>query len=75
VAHIEDAANELVGRYNIMENNAYQGLRHGCLNHIFELAKILCQVRPEPVVPNRKSTAAGTAPAPRKTSRKCGHGR
>jgi hypothetical protein len=29
VMQIENAANELVGRYNIAEHNAYQGLRYG----------------------------------------------
>jgi hypothetical protein len=50
VVRIEDAAKELVGRYNITEHNAYQRLQHGWLNRIFELAGILCQPRPEPVV-------------------------
>jgi hypothetical protein len=35
VACIRDAADDLVGRYNITERNAYQGLRHGQLNCIF----------------------------------------
>jgi hypothetical protein len=42
VVHIEDAANELGGRYNIMEHNAYQGLRRRRLNRIFEFTRILC---------------------------------
>jgi AmiR/NasT family two-component response regulator len=46
VAHIEDATNELVARYNISEHTAYQGIRHGWLNRVFELAIILCQPRP-----------------------------
>jgi hypothetical protein len=50
VAHIEKAKNELVGRYNLTEHNTYQGLQHGRLNRIFELAGILCQPRPEPIV-------------------------
>jgi hypothetical protein len=29
VMQIQNAANELVGRYNIAEHNAYQGLRYG----------------------------------------------
>jgi hypothetical protein len=41
VALIEDARNESVGRYNITEHNAYQGIRHWWRNHIFELARIL----------------------------------
>jgi hypothetical protein len=40
---VENAANRLVGKYNIMEHKSYQGLRHGRLNRIFELARILCQ--------------------------------
>jgi hypothetical protein len=64
VARIEDAANELVGRYNITEHNAYQGLRHGRLNHIFELAGILCRPRPERIMRKHKSTATETTSAP-----------
>jgi hypothetical protein len=50
VVRIKDTANELVGRYNIMEYNAYHGLRHGRLNRIFELVEILCQPHPKPVM-------------------------
>jgi hypothetical protein len=50
VVRIEAAANELVGRYNIMKHKAYQGLWHGLLNRIFELVRILCQPHPEPVM-------------------------
>jgi hypothetical protein len=67
VVCIEDAANLLVGRYNIAEHTAYQGLQHGRLNRIFELAGILCLSQPEPVVWKRKLAAAGAAPVPRKT--------
>jgi hypothetical protein len=49
VAHVENAANLLVGNYNIVEHKAYQGLRYSRLNHIFELARVLCQPRPEPI--------------------------
>jgi hypothetical protein len=64
VAQIENAVNELVGRYNIAKHNAYQGLRYERLNHVFELAGILCQPCPEPVGRKRKvkSSAAVTAP-------------
>jgi hypothetical protein len=41
VERIENATNELVGQYDIAEHNAYQGLRYGRLNRIFELAGIL----------------------------------
>jgi hypothetical protein len=34
VVRIVDAANELVGRYNIAQHTAYQGLQHGWLNYI-----------------------------------------
>jgi hypothetical protein len=75
VVRIEDAANELVARYNIMEHNAYQGLQHGRLNRIFELARILCQPCPKPVVRKHKSAAAGMTSTLRKTSGRCGHSR
>jgi hypothetical protein len=29
VAHVVDVANQLIGKYSIMEDNAYQGLQHG----------------------------------------------
>jgi hypothetical protein len=32
---IASAANLLVGNYNVMEHNAYQGLRHRRLNRVF----------------------------------------
>jgi hypothetical protein len=50
VAHIKKAANELVGRYNLMKHNAYQGLWHRWLNRIFELVGILYQPRSKLVV-------------------------
>jgi hypothetical protein len=34
-ARIASAANLLVGNYNVMEHNAYQGLRHRRLNRVF----------------------------------------
>jgi hypothetical protein len=34
-AHIEKAANELVGRFNLAEHKAYKGLRYGQFNHVF----------------------------------------
>jgi hypothetical protein len=49
VAHVENVVNLLVGNYNIVEHKAYQGLRYSRLNHIFELARVLCQPRPEPI--------------------------
>jgi AmiR/NasT family two-component response regulator len=50
VARITNAASLLVGNYNIAEQNAYKGLRHGRVNHMFELAGMLCQPRSEPLV-------------------------
>jgi hypothetical protein len=47
---IVNAANLLVGNYNIIEHNAYKGLRHGQLNHVFELVSLLCWPRLEPNV-------------------------
>jgi hypothetical protein len=73
--HIVNVANLLVGNYNVVEHNAYQGLRHGRLNRIFELARVLYQPRPEPIVQKHKPPAATLAPMPRETSGKCGHGR
>jgi hypothetical protein len=51
-----------------MEHNTYQGLPHRRLNRIFELAKILCQPCPEPIVRKRKSATTVMALVPRKTS-------
>jgi hypothetical protein len=74
-ARVKNVVNLLVGNYYIVEHKAYQGLRHGRLNRIFELARVLCQSRPEPIVRKRKSAATGVAPAQRKTSGKWGCGR
>jgi hypothetical protein len=75
VVHIENAMNLLVGNYNIAEHKAYQRPRHGRLNRIFELAGVLCQPRPEPIVRKCMSATMGMTPAPRKTSGKWGRGR
>jgi hypothetical protein len=76
VTWIENAVNELVGKYNIAENNAYQGLQYGRLNRIFELAKICSQPHPEPVGRKRKvkSYTTATTPVARKTSGILGRG-
>jgi hypothetical protein len=37
-----NAASLLVSNYNITKHNAYNGLWHGRLNRVFELAGILC---------------------------------
>jgi hypothetical protein len=54
-ARITNAMNLLVGNYNITEHNACQELRHGWVNHIFELVRVLCQPHPEPAVQKRMS--------------------
>jgi hypothetical protein len=71
-ARIEKNANKVIGRYNLAEHTAYQGLRHGRLNHVFELARFLCQPRPEPAGRKQKlkSSNVVTALAVRKTSGK-----
>jgi hypothetical protein len=43
-------SNLLVGNYCAMEHNTYMGLRHGRLNHIFELAGLPYQPCSKPVV-------------------------
>jgi hypothetical protein len=68
-----NATNLLVGNYNIPEHNTYKGLRHGRLNHVFELAGVLCQPHPEPIVQKHKPAVAAPAPAPRKTLEKWKH--
>jgi hypothetical protein len=69
-----NAANLLVGKYNVVEHNAYTRLQHGRHNHIFELAGVLCQPRLEPIPrkrkPTTKSLALALAPALQKTGRK-----
>jgi hypothetical protein len=62
------AACLLVGNYNIVEHNAYQGIRHGRLNRVFELAGELCQPHPEPIV--RKQKAVAPVPPPQKTGKR-----
>jgi hypothetical protein len=47
---VVNVANLLVGKYIIMEHNAYTGLRYGQLNRVFELAGVLCQPHVEPVL-------------------------
>jgi hypothetical protein len=65
-ARIANAVNLLVGNYNITEHNAYKGLRHGRLNCVLELARVLCQPRPEPIVWKRKPAIMALAPTLRK---------
>jgi hypothetical protein len=67
---IVNTANLLVGNYNVVEHNTYHGLQHGWLNHIFKLAGVLYQPRPDPIVWKRKPVAVTLALAPRKTSGK-----
>jgi hypothetical protein len=63
---IANVTNLLVANYNITEHNAYRGLRHGRLNHILELAGVLCQPQPKPIRWKCKSTAVAPALALRK---------
>jgi hypothetical protein len=63
-ARIVIAACLLVGNYNIVDHNAYEGLHHGRLNRVFELAGVFCQPRPEPIV--RKRKVAALVPPPQK---------
>jgi hypothetical protein len=53
------------------------GAQHlsGASAHIFELVRVLCQPRPEPIARKRKSAAAAPVPGMSKTSGKWGHGR
>jgi hypothetical protein len=75
VVRIGYATNQLIGKYNIAEHNTYQGLQHGRLNHIFELARVLCPTRLEPIMQKCKPAAAGMVLAPRKSFEKHGRGR
>jgi hypothetical protein len=52
---IMNAANLLVGNYNITKHNAYKGHWHGHLNRVFELAGVLCRPHPEPNVCNGRN--------------------
>jgi hypothetical protein len=73
---ILQAANLLVGNYSMMEHNACDGLCYGRLNLMFELAGVLCQLRPEPVAhaPRKwKAATATQAPAPKKATKKRKH--
>jgi hypothetical protein len=42
-------ANLLVDNYNVTEHNAYAGLQHGRLSHVFELVGMLYQPRLESI--------------------------
>jgi hypothetical protein len=44
--------NFLVGNYNAAGHNAYQGLQHGRLNHVFMLVGVLCQPNLNPLCRN-----------------------
>jgi hypothetical protein len=67
---IVNAAKLLVGKYNVLEHNAYTKLRHGQLNRVFELAGMLCQPHLEPIPIKRKATATSLASALQKTDQK-----
>jgi hypothetical protein len=58
---IVNAANLLVGKYNVVEHNAYTRLQHGQLNHVFELAGVLCLPRLKPIPRKRKATTTSFA--------------
>jgi hypothetical protein len=42
-----------------MGHNSCQGLQNGQLNRIFELAGVLCQLRPEPIVQKKQICYSG----------------
>jgi hypothetical protein len=69
-AQIVNVVNLLVGNYNITKHNACKGLWGGRLNRIFELAGVLCQPRPKPIVRKRKTAAAVFASTPKKATEK-----
>jgi hypothetical protein len=69
-ARIVSAANVLVGNYNITEDKASQGLRHGRLNRVFKLARVFYRPRPKPMVQKRKSASAVLALAQKGASGK-----
>jgi hypothetical protein len=55
---IASAANQLVGNYGVSKDRAYvTELLHSHLNHIFELAGVNYQSRPEPIAPMLKKSA------------------
>jgi hypothetical protein len=74
-ARMANAASLLVGNYNITEHNAYKGIRHGRLNRVFELASVVCQPCPEPIVRKRKAVVPLPAlvPPTQKTGKKWRH--
>jgi hypothetical protein len=61
---VMNVANMLVGKYNVVECNTYTRLWYGQLNRVFELAGVLCQPRPEPILRKRKAAGTTLAPAP-----------
>jgi hypothetical protein len=63
-ARMVNAASLLVGNYNITEHNTYKGIRHGRLNRVFELASVVCQPHPEPIVRKQKAVVPLPAPVP-----------
>jgi hypothetical protein len=69
-ARIASMGNQLVGNYRGLEHHACATqLLHNCLNHVFELAGVKYQPRPEPIarVPKkRKATGVSITPPPTK---------
>jgi hypothetical protein len=68
--------NQLVGNYRGLEHHACATqLLHNCLNHVFELAGVKYQPRPEPIarVPKkRKATGVSITPPRKRVARKSG---
>jgi hypothetical protein len=66
IAWIIVATNLLVGNYCLMKHNACIRLRHGQLNHVFELVGVLCRPHPEPIVcvSKKRQVAATVVQAP-----------
>jgi hypothetical protein len=63
------AANQLVGNYSTTEHSTCLKLRHGCLNHIFELAGMNCRSRGEPITRAPKKWRGSIAELPPPTRR------
>jgi hypothetical protein len=60
---IVQAANQQLGNYCMTEDNSCTGLLHGWLNHVFELAGVPYQPRPEPLAHATKKRKPASAAA------------
>jgi hypothetical protein len=73
-AQIVAASSLPVGNYCITENNTYMGLRHGRINHVFDLSGVHYLPHPEPNIRISMKWQAAAAGAqvimPKKTSNK-----